>query len=102
LKEGLSWQEIIQAPVMKREKFEHLEKFAVQEFYKEIAVDTITGHEEIENVLYVDQSSIGKTPRSCPATFVGVFDDIIKLYAGVTEAKMLAFNAGHCRFNSSK
>ena len=102
LKEGMSWQDIIQAPVMKREKFEHLEKLAVQEYYTHLWVETITGYEEIENVLYVDQSSIGKTPRSCPATFVGVFDDIRKIYAGTTEAKMLAFNSGHFSFNSSK
>ncbi|USN55630.1 MAG: hypothetical protein H6765_03420 [Candidatus Peribacteria bacterium] len=98
----MSWQEIISAPVMKREKYEHLEKVAVQEFYRDIGVETITGYEEIENVLYVDQSSIGKTPRSCPATFIGVFDDIRKLYAGAVEAKMLAFDSGHFSFNSAK
>ncbi len=53
-------------------------------------------------MVYVDQTSIGKTPRSCPATFIGVFDDIRKMYANVPEAKMLAFNAGYFSFNSSK
>ena len=55
---------------MKREEYVHYEALALQEFYKDIAVDTITGHEEIKNVIYVDQTSIGKTPRSCPATFI--------------------------------
>lgn len=102
LKEWLSRQDIIQAPVMQRKKYEHLEKLALQQFYEHIWVETITWREEIDNVLYVDQSSIWKTPRSCPATFVGVFDDIRKMFAWVTEAKMLWFNAGHFSFNSNK
>ena len=102
LKEWLSRQDIIQAPVMQRKKYEHLEKLALEQFYDHIWVETIKGREEIDNVLYVDQSAIGKTPRSCPATFVGVFDDIRKMFAGVTEAKMLWFNAGHFSFNSAK
>ncbi len=102
LKEWLSRQDIIQAPVMQRQKYEHLEKSALQQFYQHIWVETITGREEIDNVLYVDQASIWKTPRSCPATFVGVFDDIRKMFAWVTEAKMLGFNSGHFSFNSNK
>jgi len=66
---------------MKREEYTHYESLALQEFYKDIAVDTITGHEEIKNVIYVDQTSIGRTPRSCPATFIGTFDHIRKLFA---------------------
>lgn len=102
LKQGMSRQEIISSPLMKRELYEQLEKEGIQEFYKHIGVDDIVGFDQIENVLYVDQASIGKTPRSCPATFVGVFDDIRKLYAGATEAKMLGFDAGHFSFNSAK
>jgi excinuclease ABC subunit A len=102
LKDGLSRKEIIQAPIMKRKKYDDLEKLAIQDYYDHISVERITGHEEVDNTLYVDQSSIGKTPRSCPATFIGVFDDIRKLYAGTTEAKMLAFKTGHFSFNSSK
>lgn len=70
LKEGMSRQEIISSPIMKREMYEQLEKEGIQEFYKHIGVDDITGYEHIDNVLYVDQASIGKTPRSCPATFI--------------------------------
>lgn len=102
LKQGLSWQEIISAPVMKKNEYEHYEKLALQEFYAEIGVDIIQWYEHIDNTLYIDQSSIGKTPRSCPATFVGIFDDMRTLFAGTNEAKYLWFNAGHFSFNSSK
>jgi excinuclease ABC subunit A len=56
----------------------------------------------VKNTMYVDQSSIGKTPRSCPATFIGTFDHIRKIFAGTTEAKYIGFNTGHFSFNSSK
>jgi excinuclease ABC subunit A len=102
LKEGLSWNEILAAPLMKREKYEHLQQRALQEFYQDIAVESIAWYEEIENVLYVDQSSIWKTPRSCPATFVGLFDDIRKMFAGTTDAKMIWFTPWHFSFNAKK
>lgn len=102
LKQGLTWQEIIAAPVMKKDDYHHYEKLALQEFYNDIGVDIIQGHEHIDNTVYIDQSSIGKTPRSCPATFVGIFDDMRTLFAGANEAKYLGFNLGHFSFNSSK
>lgn len=77
----MSWNEIIASPVMKRDEFDTLKNLALQEFYKTIGVETILGHETVDNVVYVDQSSIGKTPRSCPATFIGVFDNIRKIFA---------------------
>jgi excinuclease ABC subunit A len=89
LKKGRSRQEIIAAPVMNKKDYEHYENIALQEFYKEIGVETISGHEEVKNMVYIDQSSIGKTPRSCPVTFIGTFDKIRTLYAGTTEAKYL-------------
>jgi len=54
---------------------------AIQAFYKDLSVETIIGHEEVKNTIYVDQTSIGKTPRSCPATFIGTFDNIRQLFA---------------------
>lgn len=102
LKQGMSRQDIISAPVMKANDYQHYENLAHQEFYKDIGVDTIMWYEHIDHVLYVDQTSIGKTPRSCPSTFIGVFDDIRKLYAWVPDAKYLGFNAGHFSFNSNK
>ncbi len=102
LKKWLSWQEIISAPVMNKEDYNHYENIALMEFYKEIGVDIIQWHQNIDNTLYVDQSSIGKTPRSCPATFVWLFDDIRTLFAWSNEAKYLWFNSWHFSFNSAK
>ena len=102
LKKGLSWEEILAAPVMRAEEYHHFENLALQEFYEDLGVDTIKGEEWIKNTIYVDQSSIGKTPRSCPATFVNVFDKIRLLYAGTSDAKYLGFNNSHFSFNSDK
>lgn len=102
LKKGLSWEEILAAPVMRAEEYAHFENLALQEFYQDIGVDDIRGHEFIKNTIYVDQSNIGKTPRSCPATFVNVFDKIRNLYAGTSDAKYLGFSNSHFSFNSSK
>jgi excinuclease ABC subunit A len=87
---------------MRAEEYAHFENLALQEFYEDIWVRTIQWAEQIKNTIYVDQSSIWKTPRSCPATFVNVFDKIRMLYAGTTESKYLWFNASHFSFNSDK
>ena len=102
LKKWLSWEDILAAPVMMAEEYTHYENLALQEFYQDIAVHDIQWAEVIKNTIYVDQSSIGKTPRSCPATFVSVFDKIRTLYAWTTESKYLWFNASHFSFNSDK
>ena len=102
LKKGLSREEIISAPVMQKEIFEHYQSLAIQEFYNEIWVETILWHELIKNTIYVDQSSIGKTPRSCPSTFIWVFDKIRRLYAGTNQAKYIWFKESQFSFNSKK
>lgn len=75
--------------MLKREQYAHYANLATQAFYEDLAVESVLGYEEIKNIVYVDQSSIGKTPRSCPATFIGVFDDIRQLFAGASDAKYL-------------
>ena len=63
------------------------------------AYKSISGLEYIDKVINIDQSPIGRTPRSNPATYVGVFDDIRKLYAELPDAKMKGYKSGRFSFN---
>jgi excinuclease ABC subunit A len=59
----------------------------------------ISGTDQVDKVIHVDQSPIGRTPRSNPATYTGVFDHIRKLFASTPEAKMRGYLQGRFSFN---
>ena len=61
--------------------------------------DTINGIEYLDKVIDINQSPIGRTPRSNPATYTGVFDLIREVFAGTTEAKMRGYKTGRFSFN---
>jgi excinuclease ABC subunit A len=61
--------------------------------------DEIIGLEYLDKVINIDQSPIGRTPRSNPATYTGVFTDIRELFAQTQEAKMRGYNSGRFSFN---
>ncbi len=102
LRKGLNRSDIVGGQLIKRAEFDKVEEEAMDAFYKELSVDGIVGRENVQNVIYVDQTSIGKTPRSCPATFIWIFDNIRKIFASSNDAKMLGLKDGHFSFNSSK
>jgi excinuclease ABC subunit A len=60
---------------------------------------TVTGLEHLDKVVHVDQSPIGRTPRSNPATYTGVFDHVRRLFAQTTEAKIRGYQPGRFSFN---
>ncbi len=74
-----------------------------QHFYRSLRqpmpYDSIEGLENIDKVVSVDQSPIGRTPRSNPATYTGVFADIRSLFVGLPEAKIRGYKPGRFSFN---
>ncbi|KAA6307742.1 UvrABC system protein A, partial [termite gut metagenome] len=80
-----------------------LQPILSQKFYRSLQdpleYDSIEGVEYIDKVVNVDQSPLGKTPRSNPATYTGVFSDIRNLYVGLPEAKIRGYKPGRFSFN---
>lgn len=76
-----------------------------QHFYRSLRAplpyDSIEGLEYIDKVIAVDQSPIGRTPRSNPATYTGVFTDIRNLFAQLPESKIRSWKAGRFSFNNT-
>ncbi len=66
-----------------------------------VGCDSLEGWQSVDRVLEVDQTPIGKTPRSCPATYIGFWDNIRKLYAETSEAKMRGYGPGRFSFNTA-
>jgi excinuclease ABC subunit A len=76
-----------------------LSKHAYGSRMNPLGYDKIEGLEHIDKVIEIDQSPIGRTPRSNPATYCGFFTDIRTLFASVPEAKIRGYNAGRFSFN---
>ena len=78
-----------------------LSQYFYRSLQEPLAYDSIEGVEHIDKVIAVDQSPIGRTPRSNPATYTGVFTDIRNLFAQLPESKIRSWKPGRFSFNNT-
>ena len=78
-------------PILRRQLYRSLQK--------PLSYQEIEGIKNLDKVIEIDQSPIGRTPRSNPATYIGVFSDIRSLFAQIPEAKIRGYKAGRFSFN---
>lgn len=79
--------------------FRGLSNMKNKTYYRTGKYDAITGGEYIDKIINIDQQPIGRTPRSNPATYTGVFNDIRELFSQTSEAKMRGYKPGRFSFN---
>ena len=92
----------VQAVVQKRSTKAGRDALAAGETIQWTGCENISGYETVDRVLEVDQTPIGKTPRSCPATYIGFWDVIRKLFAETLEAKARGYSASRFSFNTGE